>query len=164
MRAADKVLAREALARTVAAERAERGTVVFTNGVFDLLHVGHVRYLEYARGLGAMLVVGVNSDASVRELDKGPGRPIVPAAERAEVVAALACVDYVCVFDEPLPEATIRSVRPDVHVKSDQYTLGQLPEAGVVEEVGGRVVLAPHVGSLSTSDLVRRIRQTRSAT
>ncbi len=157
MRAADKVLARDALADVVAAERATRSPVVFTNGVFDLLHVGHVRYLEYARGLGAMLIVGVNSDASARGLEKGPGRPIVPAAERAEVIAALACVDYVCVFDEALPEATIRALRPDVHVKSDQYRLDELPEARVVEEVGGRVVLAPHIAARSTSDIVRRI-------
>ena len=158
MHAADKVLSRQALADVVAAERATRSPVVFTNGVFDLLHLGHVRYLEYARGLGAMLVVGVNSDASVRRLEKGAGRPIVPEAERAEVVAALACVDYVCVFDESLPDATIRALRPDVHVKSAQYRLDQLPEARAVEEVGGRVVLAPHVPSTSTSELVRRIR------
>ena len=163
MRAADKVLSRDALANVVAAERATRSPVVFTNGVFDLLHVGHVRYLEYARGLGAMLIVGVNSDASARGLDKGPGRPIVPAAERAEVVAALACVDYVCVFDEALPDATIRALRPDVHVKSDQYRLDELPEVRAVEEVGGRVVLAPHVASLSTSDIVRRICKSGAA-
>jgi rfaE bifunctional protein nucleotidyltransferase chain/domain len=157
VRAADKVLSREALAGVITAERAVRGPVVFTNGVFDLLHVGHVRYLEYARGLGSMLVVGVNSDASARRLEKGPGRPIVPAAERAEVVAALACVDYVCVFDEALPDTTIRALRPDVHVKSDQYRMDDLPEARAVEEVGGTVVLAPHVPATSTSAIVRRI-------
>ena len=159
MRAAEKVLSRQALADALEARRASRSPVVFTNGVFDLLHVGHVRYLEFARSLGSMLVVGVNSDASVRSLGKGSVRPIVPASERAEVVAALGCVDFVCIFDEQRPDATIRAVRPDIHVKSEQYALGDLPEAGAVEEVGGKIVLAPHVPSTSTSDIVRRIRE-----
>jgi D-beta-D-heptose 7-phosphate kinase/D-beta-D-heptose 1-phosphate adenosyltransferase len=159
VRAADKVLPRDTLATRIAAERGPRGLVVFTNGVFDLIHVGHVRYLEFARGLGAMLVVGVNSVASVRALDKGAGRPIVPAAERAEVVAALWCVDYVCVFDESLPDATIRALRPDIHVKSEQYKAEDLPEARAVADVGGKVVLAPHVPGISTTDIVRRMRQ-----
>lgn len=162
MRAADKVLTREALAAAVDERRATRRPIVFTNGVFDLLHVGHVRYLEFARGLGEMLVVGVNSDASVRSLGKGPQRPIVPAAERAEVVAALACVDFVCLFDEQRPDATIRAVRPDIHVKSAQYSMEELPEAGAVAEVGGKIVFAPHVPSASTSDIVRRIRESAS--
>jgi len=157
--AADKVLPREALAERIAEERKTRGKVVFTNGVFDLIHVGHVRYLEHARELGGMLVVGVNSDASVRRLGKGPGRPIVPAAERAEVVGALACVDYVCVFDEPVPDATIRAVRPDIHVKSAQYRPEDLSEAQAVADVGGKIVLAPHIPGASTSDIVRRLRQ-----
>jgi len=159
VRAADKVLTREALAEAVAKRRATHSPVVFTNGVFDLLHVGHVRYLEFARGLGAMLVVGVNSDESVRMLGKGHGRPIVPAAERAEVVAALASVDFVCIFDEQRPDATIRALRPDIHVKSAQYGLEDLPEAGAVAEVGGKIVLAPHVPASSTTDIVRRIRE-----
>jgi D-glycero-beta-D-manno-heptose 1-phosphate adenylyltransferase len=159
VRAADKVLPRETLAERIAEERKTRGKVVFTNGVFDLIHVGHVRYLEHARELGGMLVVGVNSDASVRGLGKGPGRPIVPAAERAEVVAALGCVDYVCVFDEALPDATIRAVRPDIHVKSAQYRVEDLPEARAVADVGGKIVLAPHIPGASTSDIVRRLRQ-----
>ena len=156
MRAADNVLPRAALAERVGAERASRGLVVFTNGVFDLLHVGHVRYLEFARALGGMLVVGVNSDASVRALGKGDGRPIVAQAQRAEVVAALASVDYVCIFDEPVPNETIRAIRPDIHVKGAQYANAALPEAGVVAEIGGRVVFAPHVEGLSTTDIVRR--------
>ena len=162
MRAADKVLPRDAIAEAIAARRAQRSPVVFTNGVFDLIHVGHVRYLEFARGLGATLVVGVNSDSSVRSLDKGAERPIVPASERAEVVAALACVDFVCVFDEPRPDATIRVLRPDIHVKSAQYAMEDLPEADAVAEVGGRIVLAPHVPATSTTDIVRRIRSGRS--
>jgi D-beta-D-heptose 7-phosphate kinase/D-beta-D-heptose 1-phosphate adenosyltransferase len=162
VRAADKVLTRTRLAEAIEAQRASRGPVVFTNGVFDLLHVGHVRYLEFARGLGAMLVVGVNSDESVRSLGKGAGRPIVPAAERAEVVAALACVDFVCVFDERRPDATIRALRPDIHVKSAQYSMEDLPEASAVAEVGGKIVLAPHVPASSTTDIVRRIREASS--
>src|SRR5450432_1303707 len=112
MHAVDKVLSRHDAAARAADLRVARGPVVFTNGVFDLIHVGHVRYLEFARALGGMLVVAVNSDDSVRGLNKGRGRPIVPAAQRAEVVAALACVDYVCVFDEALPDASIRELRP----------------------------------------------------
>ncbi|HET9341673.1 MAG TPA: adenylyltransferase/cytidyltransferase family protein [Candidatus Eremiobacteraceae bacterium] len=159
MRAADKVLTREALAEAVAQRRATHSPVVFTNGVFDLLHIGHVRYLEFARGLGKMLVVGVNSDESVRSLGKEKGRPIVPAAERAEVVAALASVDFVCIFDEQRPDATIRALRPDIHVKSTQYKLEDLPEAGAVAEVGAKIVLAPHLPASSTTDIVRRIRE-----
>ena len=159
MRAADKVRPREAIAGTIAAQRTARGPVVFTNGVFDLLHIGHVRYLEFARALGGMLVVGVNSDASVRSLAKGPQRPIIPEAERAEVVAALACVDYVCVFDEQRPDATIRALRPDIHVKSAHYAVDDLPEAAAVAEVGGRIVLAPHEAGASTTDIVRRIQR-----
>jgi len=162
VRAADKVMDRTALAERIASERAACGKVVFTNGVFDLIHVGHVRYLEFARALGGMLVVAVNSDASARGLDKGPGRPVVPAAQRAEVVAALACVDYVCLFDEPLPDATIRALRPDIHVKSAQYRLEDLPEAQAVADVGGEIVLAPHMPGSSTSDIVRRLRQEES--
>lgn len=162
MRAAEKVLDRHALASRLASERSSRGKVVFTNGVFDLIHVGHVRYLEFARDLGGMLVVAVNSDASVRLLNKGPGRPIVPAAQRAEIVAALACVDYVCVFDEPLPDVTIRELRPDIHVKSAQYRVEDLPEAQAVADVGGEIVLAPHMPGSSTSDIVRRLRQEES--
>lgn len=157
MRAVDKVVARDELASRLPGIRRERGTVVFTNGVFDLLHVGHVRYLEFARSLGGMLVVGVNSDESVRRLSKAPGRPIVAAAERAEIVAALRCVDYVCIFDEPRPDATILALKPDVHVKDESYAIEDLPEADAVREVGGRIVLAPHVAGRSTTALIERL-------
>ena len=160
MHAADKVLPREEIARRLAVTKSQRrGDVVFTNGVFDLLHVGHVRYLEYARSLGSVLVVGVNSDESVRTLSKACGRPIVPAQSRAEVVAALACVDYACIFDESLPNETLRIIRPDIHVKSSSYSIENLPEAATVAELGGRVVLAPHVPGESTSELIARIRR-----
>jgi D-glycero-beta-D-manno-heptose 1-phosphate adenylyltransferase len=157
VRAASKILPREDIARLLPALRAQRGKVVFTNGVFDLLHVGHVRYLEFARGLGGILIVGINSDASVGVLAKAPNRPLVPGAERAEIVAALASVDYVCVFDEPRPDATLRVIRPDIHVKGAGYVVSALPEAATVAEIGGEIVLAPHVEGRSTSELVRRI-------
>ncbi|MBV8280933.1 MAG: adenylyltransferase/cytidyltransferase family protein [Candidatus Eremiobacteraeota bacterium] len=158
--AAAKVRSRDDIGALVPELRATRGRVVFTNGVFDLLHVGHVRYLEFARNLGGILIVGINSDASVRALDKAPGRPIVPAAERAELVAALECVDYVCVFDELRPDETLRAIKPDIHVKSAAYQIADLPEAKAVAEIGASIVLAPHVEGRSTSDLVRRIRET----
>lgn len=158
MHAADKVLSRQDAAARAADLRVARGPIVFTNGVFDLLHVGHVRYLEFARALGGLLIVGVNSDASVRLLGKGPGRPIVPQAERAEVVAALACVDFVCLFDELRPDATILQIKPEIHVKSAQYKPDELPEAAAVREAGGRIIIAPHVDGWSTSDIVAKLR------
>jgi len=157
VRALDKVLDRVTVAARAAQAKTRGGKVVFTCGVFDLIHVGHVRYLEYARSLGDLLVVGVNSDASVRQLGKGPGRPLVPQAERAEVVAALACVDLVCIYDELRPSETIRLVRPDVHVKDAAYEGTVLPETEAVAEVGGTIVFAPRVEGRSTSSLVERI-------
>lgn len=159
MHAAAKVVSRDDIGRLVPELRVTRGKVVFTNGVFDLLHVGHVRYLEFARNLGGVLIVGINSDASVRALDKSPGRPLVPAAERAELVAALECVDYVCLFDELRPDETLRAIRPDFHVKSASYAVADLPEAKTVAQIGASIVLAPHVEGWSTSELVRRIRE-----
>lgn len=157
MRAAEKVLSRDEIARRLDPLRARGGTIVFTNGVFDLLHVGHVRYLEFARALGDVLVVGVNSDDSVRGLDKGANRPLVPASDRAELVAALACVDYVCVFDELRPDVSIRALRPNVHVKDEAYEGSELPEAGAVADVGGKIVFAPRVEGRSTTGLLERI-------
>jgi D-beta-D-heptose 7-phosphate kinase/D-beta-D-heptose 1-phosphate adenosyltransferase len=154
-RRARGVLPREELARRLAAGRAGK-TVVFTNGCFDVLHLGHLRALEAARRLGDLLVVGVNSDASVRRL-KGPLRPIVPECERAELIAALRPVDYVVIFDEPTAEETIRILRPEVYVKGGDYTLGQIPESAPVRELGGRVEIAPLVPGLSTTRIVQRI-------
>jgi rfaE bifunctional protein nucleotidyltransferase chain/domain len=141
--------------------RQEKKTVVWTNGCFDLLHVGHVRNLQAARSLGDVLVVGVNSDASVRQL-KGPGRPLVPAAQRVEVLAALECVDYVVVFEELTPIAAIARLQPDVHCKGADYAPPDgkpIPEAPVVASYGGRIEFLSLVPCLSTSDLVRRIRE-----
>lgn len=141
----------------VAQIRAEGGTVVFTNGVFDLLHPGHVRYLEAARACGDALVVGVNSDRSVRA-NKGPSRPIVPEAERAELLAALACVDAVTIFDEDTPHRLIEQLQPDVLVKGADWPADQIIGRDVVEARGGRVVRVPVEPGHSTSGLVERIR------
>jgi D-beta-D-heptose 7-phosphate kinase/D-beta-D-heptose 1-phosphate adenosyltransferase len=140
-------------------ERRERGdNIVSTNGVFDVLHVGHVRYLQAARALGDLLVVGINTDAGTGRL-KGPERPFVPEDERAELVAALECVDYVTLFDESTPEALLMTLRPDIHVKGGDYDPTTMPETSVVEHGGGRVVVLPFVAGRSTTDLVERIRR-----
>jgi rfaE bifunctional protein nucleotidyltransferase chain/domain len=135
------------------------GPVVFTNGVFDLLHVGHVTLLEAARREGAALVVGVNSDASVRRLAKGADRPIVPGPERARLVAALACVDCVVLFEEDTPLALIERLRPDVLVKGADYAREAIVGADEVEGWGGRVVRVPLVTGVSTTALLARLRR-----
>ena len=137
---------------------AQSGPVVFTNGVFDLLHVGHVHLLETARGLGAALVVGVNSDASARRLGKAADRPLVTERERARVLAALSGVDCVVVFDADTPLDLIRALRPDVLVKGADYDLTDIVGASEVVSWGGRVERVPLVAGSSTTDLVRRIR------
>src|SRR5579871_398312 len=157
--ASPKIYGRAALARAVHDLQSEGAVVVFTNGCFDLLHVGHVRNLQAARALGDALVVGVNDDASVRRL-KGPARPVLPAAERCELLAALACVDAVVTFGEDTPEAALARLRPDVHVKGADYAPPggkPIPEAAVVAAYGGRIAFLPLVPGLSTSALVRRI-------
>jgi D-glycero-beta-D-manno-heptose 1-phosphate adenylyltransferase len=146
-----------ALQERVAVLRARGGRLVVTNGCFDLLHVGHVRYLQAARALGDFLTVGLNSDASTRRL-KGPERPLVPEAERAEVLAALTCVDAVVLFDEPTAEALVAALRPEIYVKGDDYSESTLPEARVVQSYGGEIRLLPTVAGLSTTALVERIR------
>ena len=137
----------------------QRGPVVFTNGVFDLLHVGHVALLEAARAEGGALVVGVNSDASVRRLGKGTDRPVVPGQERARLLAALTCVDCVVLFDEDTPLALIERLRPDVLVKGADYTRAAIVGADQVEGWGGRVVRVPLVEGQSTTDLLARVRR-----
>lgn len=152
----------DALAGALAGWRAAGQRIVFTNGVFDLLHRGHVEYLEEARALGDRLVVGVNSDASVRRL-KGPSRPIVPADERRELVAALECVDRVAGFDEDTPEALVARVQPDVLVKGADWAADAIVGRDTVEAHGGRVVRIALREGLSTSAIVQRILQGRSA-
>lgn len=132
--------------------------LVFTNGVFDVLHRGHVTYLAQARALGAALLVGVNSDASARRLGKGPGRPLNAEADRAAVVAALEAVDFVVVFDESTPCELIERVRPDVYVKGGDYDIETLRETALVRSWGGRAVAIAFVDGYSTSRLVERIR------
>ncbi|MEO6912624.1 MAG: D-glycero-beta-D-manno-heptose 1-phosphate adenylyltransferase [Candidatus Baltobacteraceae bacterium] len=136
--------------------RAEGRTIVFTNGCFDVLHAGHVDYLAWARKQGDALIVGVNTDDSVRRL-KGEMRPIVPFEERAEILAALRSVDVVVGFHERTPEAVLDRIKPDVHVKSAQYREDELPERDVVLRNGGRIALAPHIEGKSTTDTIARI-------
>jgi D-glycero-beta-D-manno-heptose 1-phosphate adenylyltransferase len=137
--------------------RARGKIVVFTNGCFDVIHNGHTQYLAWARAQGDALIVGLNGDASVSGL-KGPHRPYVPFAGRAEVLAALRSVDAVVGFDESTPVELLAALKPDVHVKSAQYRVEDLPERDIVEANGGRVALAPHVAGKSTTDLVATIR------
>lgn len=144
------------------ARRAQGECVVTTNGVFDLLHVGHVRYLQQARALGAMLIVGVNSDACTRRL-KGPTRPLVTEDERMEVLAALSCVDYVTRFDEPTPLAWLATVLPDIHAKGGDYNVETMPETALVRAHGGQVVTLPFVPGRSTTNLTNLMRRHLSA-
>jgi rfaE bifunctional protein nucleotidyltransferase chain/domain len=133
--------------------------LVFTNGVFDILHRGHVTYLDESAQLGAALVVAVNTDASARRLGKGPDRPLNSQEDRAALLAALACVDAVTTFDEDTPEALIALLRPDVIVKGGDYDMEKLPETALVQSWGGRAVAVPFAFSRSTTALVRKIRQ-----
>lgn len=135
--------------------RAEGRTVALANGIFDLLHVGHVRYLQGARELADVLVVAVNSDASTRAY-KGPGRPYIPESERAELIAALACTDRVILFDEPNVRSIIRALKPDVHVKGTDYTPDSIPEADEVRAYGGRTAVAGDPKNHSTTEIALR--------
>lgn len=151
-----KVQPLDAVARQVETWRAQGLTVALANGVFDLLHVGHVRYLQGARALAGALVVAVNSDRSTRQ-NKGPNRPVVPEAERAELVAALACVDAVVIFDQPDVRTVIRALRPDVQVKGTDYTPDNIPERDEVLAYGGKVAVAGDPKSHSTTELVAQL-------
>ena len=154
--AQSRVLAQPDARRLVERLRTEGRRIVFTNGVYDLLHPGHIRYLQRARSLGDALIVGVNADASVRRI-KGPSRPINPEAERAEVIAALACVDAAVIFDEDTPAAIVRLVQPDVLVKGADWPADQIVGRDTVEARGGRVVLVPVEQGYSTTALLERI-------
>ncbi|MEJ2767371.1 D-glycero-beta-D-manno-heptose 1-phosphate adenylyltransferase [Mycetohabitans sp. B46] len=145
--------------QTLLARRASLGApVVLTNGVFDILHRGHVTYLDNARALGACLVVGVNSDASVRQLGKGDDRPINAQADRMALLAALESVDYVVMFDESTPVELIRALRPDILVKGDDYDMDKLPESALVRSWGGRALAIPFEHDRSTTKLLQRVR------
>jgi D-beta-D-heptose 7-phosphate kinase/D-beta-D-heptose 1-phosphate adenosyltransferase len=156
----DKILSQDELLGLRQGLRAGGKTVVFTNGVFDLLHVGHVRYLAAARSLGGALVVAVNSDRTVREL-KGAGRPVINEDERAEILAALRQVDYVTIFDDVSPRSLIATLLPDILVKGGDYALDEIHGREEVEAAGGRVVSLPFIPGASTSTIVERIRESK---
>lgn len=152
----EKILPRETLRQRLQQARALGKTIVLANGCFDILHVGHSRYLAGAKSQGDILVVGVNSDASTQRL-KGPGRPILAEGARAELVAALAAVDYVVIFDEPNVEALLKDLRPDVHAKGTDYTVESVPEREVSERLGIRIAITGDQKRHSTRDLLARI-------
>lgn len=149
-----KVLGRDQLQSQVEAWRSAGDRITLANGCFDLLHVGHVRYLRAAKGLGGRLVVALNSDESVRSL-KGEGRPLMPAEERAEILAALADVDAVVIFGERDVRAIIREIHPDIHAKGTDYTAESVPEGDVVREYGGRVAIVGDPKNHSASEIIR---------
>ena len=154
-----KVVTREAAARWLREQQAPGHRVVFTNGCFDLLHPGHVAYLEQARSLGEALIVGVNTDASARRLNKGQGRPLTPESDRARVLAALECVDRVVLFDEDTPLELITLLQPDVLVKGGDYQLSEIVGREVVQARGGQVLTLPFVPGYSTTALLQRLRR-----
>ena len=149
----EKIKTREELQRLIHTLKKNGKRIVFTNGCFDILHVGHVRYLEQAKSLGDVLVVGVNSDRSVRGL-KGPRRPILPVEERGEILSGLGCTDYITVFEEPTPFDLISLLQPDVLVKGGDWTPEQVVGREVVEGSGGRVVILPFVEGSSTTNII----------
>ena len=158
MNASDKILTRDVLESKLVQVRASGKKIVFTNGCFDILHLGHVRYLTVARSHGNILVVGLNSDESVK-LIKGHKRPIIEQNQRAEVLAGLWCVDYVTIFDEADPLALIESLKPDVLVKGEDWPQQDIVGADVVEKNGGKVVRVPSVPDVSTSIIIQRIKE-----
>ena len=151
-----RILNREEVLARVQAARSSGARIVLANGCFDVLHVGHVRYLAGARELGDVLVVGINSDAQVERL-KGEGRPIMPATERAEIVAALESVTYVTIFDEPTVGQLLLTLKPDVHAKGTDYTEETVPERAVVRSYGGRVAIVGDPKDHSTSRILNRL-------
>jgi D-glycero-beta-D-manno-heptose 1-phosphate adenylyltransferase len=161
-----KILGREELAVAVRRRQAAGESGIFTNGCFDLLHLGHVRYLGEARALGDFLILGLNNDEGVRLL-KGPGRPLVPERERAEILAALTCIDYVTVFNEPIAGPLVALLQPAIYVKGGDYAnlegngpdISRLPEAKVVQVYGGVVRLIPYIPYHSTTELIEAIKQ-----
>ena len=161
-----KILHRDELAALVRHRQQAGELAIFTNGCFDLLHLGHVRYLQEARSLGDFLILGLNSDESTRQL-KGQGRPLVPEMERAEILAALTCIDYVTIFSEHTANVLVYLLQPAIYVKGGDYAgaqgnipdLNRLPEARVVQEYGGTVKLIPYVPQHSTTELIEAIKR-----
>jgi D-glycero-beta-D-manno-heptose 1-phosphate adenylyltransferase len=157
----DKILSREQLKRRVEAWRKSGEKVTLANGCFDVLHVGHVRYLRAAKELGGRLIVAINSDDSVRNL-KGAGRPLMPANERAEILASLSDVDAIVIFPEPDVRALIRELRPDIQAKGTDYTADSVPERDTVIECGGRVEIVGDPKDHSATEIIRKMGQKRS--
>jgi D-glycero-beta-D-manno-heptose 1-phosphate adenylyltransferase len=153
-----KIIPLRELKSRVAGHQQRGQTVVFANGCFDILHVGHVRYLEAARAEGDVLVVGVNSDSSVRDL-KGPGRPVLDENARARLVASLRAVDYVVIFSEPSVEPLLRELRPDVHAKGTDYTVATVPERTVAKELNIRIAIVGDPKNHSTRDILQALRK-----
>lgn len=152
-----EILSQSQVLARVSADRAQQLTIAFANGAFDLLHVGHIRYLDAAKREGDRLVVAINSDASVRA-SKGPTRPILPQADRAELVAALRAVDYVVIFDEPTVAPLLELLKPDVHCKGTDYTVDTVPERETVKAYGGRIAIVGDPKDHSTTDLLSRLQ------
>ena len=153
------LIKRDKIGEVIDSQKRDGKKIVFTNGCFDILHVGHLRYLEEAKMFGDILVIGLNSDASVKRL-KGDKRPIVPEEERAEMLLGLKCVDYVVIFEENTPVEILGEVKPDVHVKGGDYTKDRLPEAEIVERNGGRVEIVSLIKGKSTTNIVKKIKET----
>ena len=152
-----KVVARDTLAGDIKAVRSAGATVVFANGLFDILHVGHLRYLEGAAEEGDHLIVAVNADASTREL-KGPGRPVVPEDERAELLAGFACVWRVVIFGENRVETLLRELRPDVHCKGTDYTAENVPEAAIAAELGIRIAIVGDPKDHASTEIIEKMK------
>jgi D-glycero-beta-D-manno-heptose 1-phosphate adenylyltransferase len=150
------VLSRKELISRVTTERAAGSTIILANGCFDLIHAGHIRYLNGAKELGGFLVVGLNSDRQVQHL-KGSGRPYISESERAEIIASLRCVDVVTVFDEPTVDGLIDDLRPDIHAKGTDYTVDSVPERERVRAYGGRVAIVGDPKDHSSTDLIKTI-------
>ena len=155
----EKFFTTVALSDTLRFQQQQGKKVVFTNGCFDLLHIGHVRYLQSARSLGDLLVVAVNSDESVRSLNKGPGRPLIPVDQRIEILGALTYVDYIVQFDDPTPLQVIEIIQPDVLVKGGDWAVDQIVVKHIVEERGGTVTSIPLIPDVSTSLIIERIQK-----
>ena len=152
------ILSRSDVVEQVTQARANGGSVVLANGCFDLMHVGHVRYLTGAKAIGDILVVGVNSDRQARAL-KGEARPYMPENERAEIIASLRVVDFVTIFDEPTVEELIRALRPDFHAKGTDYTVDSVPEREIIREVGGQVAIVGDPKDHSSTELIAKVNR-----
>jgi rfaE bifunctional protein nucleotidyltransferase chain/domain len=156
--AGDKICAIETLAECLESDRRAGRSVALANGLFDILHVGHLHYLEAARMQADVLVVAINSDHSARKL-KGPDRPVIPEQERAELIAGFSCVDWVTIFEGATVEALLRTLKPHVHCKGTDYTVDNVPEAAVTRELGIRVAIVGDTKSHSTRDIIRRLQR-----